>query len=914
MKQSISQLLTIFLTVASHASILSVNLELGVSSSGDELVANESAGVIPVTHWNNINVGESGGHAVNVAATVLKDNSGTTTTATIAANLGSAFIGSSGSGTSTTDRKMMSSYVSWDPVDGTSPEDTGIITIANLPTNFTAGYKVYVYFDADVNTRTFDITVDGTTITGADSSTFSGAFNSAATSPADANYALFAGLTASSFTIAMNSNSGRAAINGIQVVSNDYVAEPPPAALPTIDSLVADDLYVAPGTSVTLSWETADATLITIDQAVGDVTSISTDGDGSISAGIGSTTTYTLTATNSVGSSSETLTIAVGPPRPNIVFFVVDDMGSQDTSEPFQLDGAGNDVASVLNGRFRTPNMEALAANGMKFTHAYAMPVCTPTRCSLMSGQNSARHHVTNWTSPTYNVETGYNTSPSHNSPLNWRRTGLDVSPGTLPSILSAAGYRSIHAGKAHFGNDLLNKDPIDVGFDVNIGGSSIGRPGSYTGNYGQGGSRPVPSLSEYHNTGTFLTEALTLEMNKAIETSVSDGVPFFAYMSHYAVHSPFQADSRFTSNYPTLSGNSLAFATLIEGMDKSLGDLVAKVNGLGVGEDTLVIFVSDNGSDSPSGSAPLRGGKATKYEGGSRVPMITAWASANSSNPFQAALDIPPNTYEDDIVACFDLFPTILSIANVSHSNTIDGYDLSPYFKADPGTHRPQELLIHFPHDHSSDYFTFFREGPYKLIYNFVPNTYELYNVVTDIGETTNLATGDPDRVMGMARKMAQELSSHGAQWPTLDTSPTDTEDPYVMPILVGVDLDNDNIADNIEDANNNGLVDAGETDPENSNTDGDSIEDGIEDVLGTDPLDQNSDFKTSYAVLPSGELLLTWPSAPGVTFAIRSSTTLTDWTATVATAVPASGGVTTSYNVGLPFESQKFYRVELE
>ena len=891
-----------------HSSTLNVNFEIGTNSSGDELASIDSAGIISSTNWNNISVGNNGTHAVNIPTTLLNNNSGVATTATIAANLGTAYVGASGSGSSTTDHKMMSGYVAWDPVDGTTPEDTGTITISNLPANFTAGYKVYVYFDADVNNRTFDVTVNGTTISGADSATFSGEYlPGAAAAPANANYALFSGLTANSFTIAMNSNTGRAAINGIQIVSNDH------AVPPTIESFTANDHYVSSGTGITLNWQTTDATSISIDQSVGNVTGISTDGDGNISANINATTTYTLTASNSSGSVVKTLKIGVGPPRPNILLFVVDDMGSQDTSEPFQVDSSGNDVPSTLNARYKTPHMQALAANGMKFTHAYAIPVCTPTRCSLMNGQNSARHHVTNWTSPSYNGETGNNTIPSHNSPLNWRRTGLDVSSGSLPSILSGAGYRSIHAGKAHFGNDTANKDPLNVGFDVNIAGGSIGHPGSYTGTYGQGGSHAVPGLSAYHNTGTFLTEALTLEMNKAIEDSVNDGVPFFAYMSHYAVHAPFQSDPRFTANYPTLSGNALAFATMIEGMDKSLGDIVAKINALGVGEDTLVIFISDNGSDSPSGSAPLRGKKGTKYEGGSRVPMITAWATPNPLSTFQTTLNIPANSYEDDIVTCFDIFPTILSVANVSHTNVIDGHDLSSYLKATAGTHRPQELLIHFPHDHNSDYYTFYREGPYKLIYNYAPNTYELYNVVTDISEATDLAASDPNRVMAMARKMAIALDAHGAQWPTFDTSPTDTDDPHAMPSLPAVDLDNDGVPDNDEDANGNGIVDPNETNPDNDNSDGDNVKDGSEIKLGTDPLDATSFFKLEQSFLPNGDLQITWDSAPGSTFALSSTAKFDGWTV-IASGIPASAGTTTSYNVGQPTAVTYFYRLELE
>lgn len=688
------------------------------------------------------------------------------------------------------------------------------------------------------------------------------------------------------------------------------------ASVPTIESFVSSDYYVSPGSSITLSWETTGADVISINQGVGDVSSTSIDGNGDASASVAATSTYTLTATNTFGSTTASIKLHTGSERPNIVLFLVDDMGAHDTSEPFQVDSEGNDVPSTLNGRYITPSMESLAANGMKFTRAYAMPVCTPTRCSLMTGKNSPSHGVTNWThANNTGQETGQNSTSSHNSPLNWRRIGLDTSGDTLPKILSAAGYRSIHAGKGHFGNHSSNENPLLVGFDINIGGDSFGAPGSYTGDYGAGGSKAVPGLDAYHNTGTFLTEALTLEMNKAIEKSVADGVPFFAYMSHYAVHSPFQEDTRFSANYPSLSGKAKKFATMIEGMDKSLGDIVDKVNALGVGENTLVIFMSDNGSASPAESAPLRGKKGQKYEGGTRVPMIVSWAKPNPANTFQSKLNIPVDTHKRDIVSCFDIFPTILSVADISYSDKVDGYDLSGYLKGSAGSHRPQQLMIHFPHDHNAsagDYYTVFHEGDYKLIYSFATNSYELYNVVSDISEATDLASTEPDRVMAMARKMARQLAAKGAMWPTF--SADDSDDPFAMPNIAGVDLDKDGIDDNAEDTNNNGLLDAGETDPDNNNTDGDNVSDGDEASIGADPLDASSYFRLDQSVLGSGDLQLIWTSAPGATFTIRRSMDLSEWSTVVASGVEASAGAVTGYNLGTPGEIHAFYRVELE
>ncbi len=446
---------------------------------------------------------------------------------------------------------------------------------------------------------------------------------------------------------------------------------------------------------------------------------------------------------------------------PNILFFLVDDMGWQDTSEPFFYDADGKEVVTELNRRYRTPNMETLADKGMKFTNAYAMTVCTPTRVSLMTGMNSARHHVTQYVSPE-GRDVGGKGSPK------WRLHGINEKDITLPRLLSKAGYRTIHAGKGHFGSiNTYGADPENLGFDVNIAGCENGLPGSYTGNYGKGGKRAVPGLEAYHGTDTFLTEALTLEMNKAIEKSVQDGVPFFAYMSHYAVHGPLNLDKRFVKHYPQLKGGDLKFATMIEGMDKSLGDIVKKINDLGVGENTLVIFMSDNGSAKNKHSPPLRSKKGSCYEGGSRVPMLVAWAKPDPGKGHQLALPIKEGSREDDLVLVYDWFPTLLGMAGVTCDHDVDGYDLRPYFAGKDGQHRPQQVVMHFPHRHQSDHFSFYRDGDWKLIVHYMTGKKELYHLANDLGETKNLAATQPERVASMSKALAKELNRMGAQYP---------------------------------------------------------------------------------------------------------------------------------------------------
>ncbi len=476
---------------------------------------------------------------------------------------------------------------------------------------------------------------------------------------------------------------------------------------------------------------------------------------------------------------------AESPAPPNIVFFLVDDMGWQDTSVPFLYGKDGKPVITPLNQRYRTPAMETLAEAGMKFTNAYAMSVCTPSRVAWMTGQNSVRHRVTNWTHPE-GIETTQNNVDSHRSPTDWGRMGLPEDLTTLPSLLQAAGYRTIHAGKAHFGASEYARDPLNVGFDINIAGSEIGHPGSYSGDYGQNSNRPVPGMEAYYNTGIHLTDANTIEVRKAIGRAVHENKPFFAYVAHYAVHAPFQLDRRFAKNYPGLRGQLLAYATLIEGMDQSLGDILTHLHGLGVADNTLIIFMSDNGGDAPErdvnqSNAPLRHKKASKYEGGSRVPMIAAWAEPNPENPNQQRIPINPASRTDDIVAIFDIFPTLANVAGIEAPSEVDGHDLTPYLQGKPGSHRPQELLIHYPHDHRSQYFTTLRQGPWKLIHSHAPRSFELYNLDDDISESNNLADAEPDRVRSMAERILEIIEASGGQWPVLQED--GREDPLRVP-----------------------------------------------------------------------------------------------------------------------------------
>lgn len=464
--------------------------------------------------------------------------------------------------------------------------------------------------------------------------------------------------------------------------------------------------------------------------------------------------------------------------QPNILFFLVDDMGIGDTSVPFYYrDGKAQKIE--LNKLYRTPNMAKLTKSGRIFTNAYSYSVCSPTRISLMTGQSAPRHGVTTWTHPKQSsIDTGLVEAEGIKSPADWRITGLDRSLPLLPRLLKQAGYRTLFAGKAHFGpDDTPSGDPTNLGFDINIAGFGGGGPGSYWGKYNYSANHrtgqnvwDVPGLEKYHGTDVFLTEAITREMNQAIEDAVENESSFFAYMSHYAVHAPWQyPDARFIKNYPSLDGYGLAFATLIEGMDKSLGDMIEKLDELGVAEETLIIFFSDNGS-AWSTNAPFRDKKGSRFEGGLRVPLIVSWAKTNPEHPMQKKLAIPSNSVEHDVVTCVDMMPTLLKIAGakIPENAVIDGFDITPYFTGREGTHRPQEFLTHFPHRHRNTLFSTYRQKDWKIIYNYASEKWELYHLKSDPFEKSNLIDSKPGIALSLAKEMIKQLDEQKAMYPT--------------------------------------------------------------------------------------------------------------------------------------------------
>tara|TARA_B100000073_G_scaffold276043_1_gene236107 strand:+ start:871 stop:2436 length:1566 start_codon:yes stop_codon:yes gene_type:complete len=469
--------------------------------------------------------------------------------------------------------------------------------------------------------------------------------------------------------------------------------------------------------------------------------------------------------------------------KPNVIVFLVDDMGPLDTSVPFMTDEQGTPKKYPLNDFYRTPGMERLAKTGIRFNTFYCMSVCSPTRTSLLTGQNAARHHVTQWIRSEEN-----NRGP--NGPPDWRWVGVQDPSVTLPGVLRTQGYKTIFIGKAHFGPcGQPSEWPDQLGFDVNIAGCSWGQPGSYYGQDGYGHikgnkKRAVPHLETYHGTDTFLSEALTIEAKKQISQAVDEGAPFFLDFAHYAVHAPFQSDPRFAGHYAD-SGkpkNAQAYATLIEGMDKSLNDILDHLDALGVAEETLIFFLGDNGSDAPLGpthehnsSFPLRAKKGTHYEGGMRVPFIASWAKCDPSNQCQQMLPIQSGAIQQQLGTVMDLYPTILGVAGAHEpaGYVLDGVNLKTLLTGKRDSSHRETFLMHFPHSHRSSYFTSYRQGEWKLIYHYLPEKnparvrYELFNLNTDPYEKKNLAESRPDVLLKMVEDMVAALESEKALYP---------------------------------------------------------------------------------------------------------------------------------------------------
>ena len=324
--------------------------------------------------------------------------------------------------------------------------------------------------------------------------------------------------------------------------------------------------------------------------------------------------------------------------RPNIVMFLIDDLGWKDFS--------------CYGSKFyQTPTIDSLAREGIMFTNAYSScTVSSPTRASLMTGKYPARLHLTDWIS-------GWNYGRAKLSIPEWTKY-LPLEEKTVAEYLKEAGYATWHIGKWHLGDDEKYW-PENQGFDINIGGNYKGAP--IKNKQGCGGYFSPYCLPRLENgpEGEYLTDRLTNEAVRLIEQN--GGKPFFLNMAHYAVHAPLGAKPEILKKYEALADssyfqNNATYAAMIQSVDESLRSIINALQHKGVLNNTLIIVTSDNGAvHRTSKSYPLRKGKGSEYEGGVRVPLIISWKGHTVTGKSTDEPAITP-----------DLFSTILDAANV--------------------------------------------------------------------------------------------------------------------------------------------------------------------------------------------------------------------------------------------------------
>lgn len=464
--------------------------------------------------------------------------------------------------------------------------------------------------------------------------------------------------------------------------------------------------------------------------------------------------------------------------RPNILLFVVDDMGWTDTSVPFWDEEVDN------NRYFYTPHMEELAAKSLVFSQAYSpSPVCSPSRTAMMTGQHPMRSGITNWIPGEKQEEDSKFLLPE------WNKTGLTREHIALPKLLAKAGYATVHVGKAHFGSKgSSGANPENLGFGKSYAGTHIGSPITFYPPYvGDDKSWSIPDLGEYAAQRMYLTDAITAVALKVLDSLSHQEKPFFMHLSHYAVHTPIQAKEENVARYRQAGKTEVEakYAAMVQSMDESLGQVMNKLRELGWDDNTVIFFASDNGghvikaAGSPTVNSPASGGKGFWYEGGSRVPFMIRIPDVSSG---RTAF---PTTSED-------IFPTILSLGQVEvpGNHLIDGVDLTTII-AEGEEGRDQPLIWHYPHywagasirqaEHGIGPFTAIRVGDWKYIYTYDDQQSFLYNLKTDIGEQHNLLSLYRDKAKELNALLAARMKALGAQTP-LDRN---TMEPVPYPSL---------------------------------------------------------------------------------------------------------------------------------
>lgn len=453
------------------------------------------------------------------------------------------------------------------------------------------------------------------------------------------------------------------------------------------------------------------------------------------------------------------------PKKPNIVFFVADDLGWRD-------------LGCYGSTFYETPHLDRLAKEGVRFNNAYAAcPVCSPTRASLLTGKYPQRTGITDYIGAPQPEKWNRNTQ---HLPAPYT-TELALKETTFAEGLKAAGYATFFAGKWHLGAE--GYWPEDQGFDVNKGG--IDRGGPYGGKqyfspYGN------PRLEDGPD-GEHLPDRLASEAVKFIGSNLDK--PFLVYLPFYSVHTPLMAREDLRVKYEEkrkrmglkekwgregerdvrLVQDHAVYAAMVEAMDLAVGKVLGALEADGVAERTIVLFTSDNGGLStsegwPTSNAPLRGGKGWLYEGGIREPLIVRWPGK-----------VKPGMEIETPVSSPDFFPTFLAAAGLKTGAELDGINLIPVWE---GTEqRERSLFWHYPHygNQGGAPGAAVRRGDWKLIEWFEDGRVELFNLAKDPGESRDLAGEFPERVRSLRAELDAWQKEVGAKF----SRPNDKYDP---------------------------------------------------------------------------------------------------------------------------------------
>jgi arylsulfatase A-like enzyme len=436
--------------------------------------------------------------------------------------------------------------------------------------------------------------------------------------------------------------------------------------------------------------------------------------------------------------------------KPNIVFILADDLGY-------------TDVACFGSKYYETPNIDKLAADGVRFTSAYSCgPNCQPTRAALMSGQYGPRTGV-------YTVG-GIDRFDWQSRPLRPvdNVTSLPLDKVTIADSLKNAGYATGMFGKWHLGNDPQHH-PGKRGFDEAIESSGL--------HFDFKTNPPT----EYPK-GQYLADFLTDHAVDFIERHRDQ--PFFLYLPHFGVHAPHQAKKEWIAHFkdkePVGGHKNPAYAGMIASVDESVGRIRDTLDKLGLLDNTLVIFSSDNGGvggyesagvhvKGVTDNAPLKGGKGTLYEGGIRVPYVFYWKAKTA-----------PGTKNATPINSVDLYPTLLELAGAKppHDYPLDGASYASLLTGAKKTLGREAIFWHFPGylgaaggEWRTTPGAAIRSGDWKLIEYFEEGRQELYNLQNDIGEKHNLAKDNPEKVKELHTKLASWQQSVGAKMPTKNT-----------------------------------------------------------------------------------------------------------------------------------------------